>query len=246
MLFQTARQWAEAERHYREAVRIYEGLGLSGNAALTWNQLATLNKEVGNPVAAEAWYRKAIAGGEQAGNDLTAARARANLSSLLSSLPGRLAEARQLAEETLVTMGRVDPEGSEIWKVYSILSEILDQQGLTAQAMECRKLARQTKRNFAGTRHEVRRHTTLILEIIGATQVPSQRDRLEQNWPAPEQNDWTKLLIAIRQIMAGERDADTLCERLDLEDSMIVEAILDGIRDPSTLQDLLSTEEATS
>ncbi len=30
----------------------------------------------------------------------------------------------------------------------------------------------------------------------------------------------------IRKIIAGERDADSLCEHLDLEDSMIVETIL--------------------
>ena len=33
-----------------------------------------------------------------------------------------------------------------------------------------------------------------------------------------------------------------LCESLDLEDSMIVEAILQGLDDPSTLADLLPDE----
>ncbi len=50
---------------------------------------------------------------------------------------------------------------------------------------------------------------------------------------------WT----AIRSILAGERNADVLCESLDVDDSMIIEAILQGLEDPSSLQDLLPDEE---
>lgn len=59
-----------------------------------------------------------------------------------------------------------------------------------------------------------------------------------------EQHGWTKLVAALRRILAGERDADALCEALDLEDSMIIETILAGLSDPSSLSDLLPTESS--
>jgi len=61
---------------------------------------------------------------------------------------------------------------------------------------------------------------------------------------AMEQRGWTNLVAAIRRILAGERDADTLCESLDSEDSMIVDAILQGLADPSTLNDLLPDQDS--
>ena len=57
-LSRSARQWDEAEKHYREAARIFEELGMisgTNGAAATWNQLATLSKEAGKPEAAEMW-----------------------------------------------------------------------------------------------------------------------------------------------------------------------------------------------
>ena len=76
-----------------------------------------------------------------------------------------------------------------------------------------------------------------------AAQNADQRDTLiARGLPTLEKGGWTNL-AAIRRILAGERDADALCESLDPEDSMIVEAILAGIEDPSSLQDLLPAGE---
>lgn len=242
--FEEARQWDEAERHYREAARIHEGLGRLASAAQTWNQLAVVTLRAGKPAAAETWFRKAIEGSRQAGDLFTTARALGNLAGLLSSRPQRLDEARQLAEEDLTIRKTLDPGASEIWKTYSILSGIADQQGQPAEAREYRRLAREAKRNFAGTRHELRRHAQKILATVIATQDADQRDTLiAQGLPALEKGGWTNLVGAIRRILAGERDADALCESLDLEDSMIVEAILAGIEDPSSLQDLMPAGE---
>ncbi|MFP5286429.1 MAG: tetratricopeptide repeat protein, partial [Thermoanaerobaculia bacterium] len=127
--FQQARQWDDAERHYREAARINEGLGRLASAAQTWNHLANVNNQAGKPAAAETWYRKAIEGSRQAGDLFTTARALGNLAGLLSSQPQRLDEARQLAEEVLAIKKKLDPGVSEIWKTYSILSDIAGQQG---------------------------------------------------------------------------------------------------------------------
>ena len=60
----------------------------------------------------------------------------------------------------------------------------------------------------------------------------------ELNLRFPDAN----LVAAIRQVLAGERDADALCANLDLDDSMIIETILAGLADPSTLSDLLPSK----
>lgn len=247
MAFQTARQWDEAERHYRESALIEEKLGNLTGAAQTWGQLAAVNASAGKLAASEIWCRKVIDGSRQAGDVFTTARALGNFASLLSSQPDRLAEARQLAEEGLAISTTLDPGASEIWKAYSILANIASQEGRPSQADEYRRLAREAKRNFAGTRHELRRRASIIFMTVAAIHDSGQRDALEQGLPSLEQSGWTNLVTVIRRILSGERDADALCEGLDdSDDSMIVETILAGLEDPSTLQDLLPAEEPSS
>jgi len=137
-------------------------------------------------------------------------------------------------------------------KIVSI-AEIADQEAaletdagrqaeLQAQARDHRRLARETKCAFAGTRHELQQHLPLILGTIAAVQEPDGRHRLEQALPQFEQHGWTKLVAAIRRILAGERKADALCADLDSQDSMIIETILQGLADPSSLADLMPRE----
>jgi hypothetical protein len=54
------------------------------------------------------------------------------------------------------------------------------------------------------------------------------------------------LVGAIRRILAGERDEDALCDALDSEDSMVVDATLRGLEDPSSLDDLQPNDERKS
>ncbi len=256
-VFEAARQWDDAERHYRESARIEEERGNLAGAAQTWNQLANVNRMAGKPDAAERWYRKAIEGGRALGNPKELAPELNNLASLLRTQPGRLAEARQLAEEALAIKQTLDPGAAGIWKTYTILADIATQEAhattdarrqaaLHAQARDHRRLAREAQRNFAGTRYQLRQHAALILGTVVAIHDPKHRQGLEQALPALEQRGWTKLVAAIRRILAGERDADTLCAELDTEDSMIVDTILAGVADPSTLSDLLPSEPPES
>jgi len=46
-----------------------------------------------------------------------------------------------------------------------------------------RRLARDARRNFPGTRYELRRHGPLILMAVLATQDRKERDELEQRLP---------------------------------------------------------------
>lgn len=79
----------------------------------------------------------------------------------------------------------------------------------------------------------------IILGAWQAVQDPESVNEFCSVLPKLEELGYTKLVSAIRRILAGERDADALCLELDLEDFMIVETILIAIEDPSTLKSLL-------
>ena len=257
IVFQEAREWDEAERCYREAARIREELGMisgQNSAAGAWHQLAMVSNRAGKPEAAEIWYRKVIQVCRGSNHQVGLALTLFNLADLLQNLPGRLTEARQLAEEAFAIDKKLDPGAAEIWKTYDILAGIAEKEAasvsdsrtkseLQTQAGEYRRLAREAKRNFAGTRHELRKHAPLIVGTILATEQPVARTQLEELLPRLEQVGGTNVGNPIRRILDGERNADVLCESLDFDDSMIVEAILQGLDDPSSLQDLLPDEE---
>ena len=253
LVFQKARQWDEAERHYRESARLKEQHGNLAGAAQTWNRLAIVSKNAGKPDAAENWCRKAIEGDRALDNPKELAPDLNNLASLLRTQPGRLAEARQLAEETLAIMKTLDPGAAEIWTTYNVLAEIAEQEAAAAaedrpkaelqqQAAQYRRAAREAKRNFAGTRHELRRHLRVILGTLAAVEEPDRRSEFQEALSDMEQHGWTNVVAAIRRILSGERDAEALCAGLDFEDSMIIETILEALADPSTLADLLSPD----
>lgn len=258
-VFEEARQWDEAERHYRESARIKEERGDLAAAARTWNQLAMVNESAGKPDAAEMWYRKAIVGFRAVGDDISPSKCFSNLADLLQSQPGRLAEARQLAEEALAIDKTLDPGAAEIWKTYNLLAKIADQEALGVppsggsggkpakagtpnQAREYRRLARDAKRNFAGTRHELRQHAPLILATCIAVQNAGQRPVLDEALRRYADSSWKEMVAAIHRILAGERDEEALQEGQFGNSPMVLDAILQGLADPATLADLLPTE----
>ena len=73
---------------------------------------------------------------------------------------------------------------------------------------------------------------------MAATTDPEVRQQLEPELEGIEQRGFGDLVAAIRQILAGERDEERLCGTLDLEDSMVVMAMLRGIVDPATVEAL--------
>jgi tetratricopeptide (TPR) repeat protein len=233
---QEARQWEEAERCYRESARIAESHGDLGLAARNWSQLAQLNEFSGKVQAAEAWYRKTLQARRQAGDSVGLARTVSNLSLLLlRHQPERLAEARQLAEESLAIEQTLDPGAGGIWRTYSILADIAGKQNDPSQAREYRCRARQAYRNFAGSRRELLPYAQFIGIVVATATQLQFRSVSPFMLMAMEQKGWTDLVPVIRRIMDGERDVEALCEPLNFRDSMIVEAILEGIKGPSSL-----------
>jgi hypothetical protein len=79
-------------------------------------------------------------------------------------------------------------------------------------------------------------HAALIHRVVMASH---QRDLIPSLTPlikASEENGWIALMSVVRQILKGKRDI-SLMNGLDEEDRIIVEAILEGIRNPASLPD---------
>ncbi|WP_158521013.1 CHAT domain-containing tetratricopeptide repeat protein [Fuerstiella marisgermanici] len=249
MAFQESKQWEQAEHHYRESARLKEAQGMFGGqngVETTWNQLAVVAESSGKPEAAEIWYRKAIDGGRKTGDTASVAKMLNNLAVLLQSQPGRLDEARELAEEALAIKQTLDPGAAAIWKIYEILAQIADQQNRPDEAVEYRRQAREAKRNFAGNAHEMKRHLPVIVGVLRAIEQPETGDDFRAAIAKMEEHGWGNLVGAINEILAGERNAGALCAALDFEDSMIIETILAAIDDPTTLSDLLPKDNETN
>jgi hypothetical protein len=80
-------------------------------------------------------------------------------------------------------------------------------------------------------------HAGLIHRVVMHCNNPGSVPDLEQVLKQAEDNDWKQLVAAIREIMAGKREESVLLG-LDSEDRTIVESILLGLQDPSTMPDL--------
>jgi hypothetical protein len=52
--------------------------------------------------------------------------------------------------------------------------------------------------------------------------------------------EWGSLVTTLRALLDGARDEDALCDRLDLEDGLIVTTIFRCLTDPAVEQSLLS------
>ncbi|PWB58421.1 MAG: hypothetical protein C3F18_02415 [Nitrosomonadales bacterium] len=88
-------------------------------------------------------------------------------------------------------------------------------------------------------------HAALIHRVVMACH---QRDLIPSLTPfikASEENGWVALMKAVRQILNGKRDT-SLLNGLDEEDRIIVEAILEGIRNPSSLPDPQARADAVA
>ncbi len=180
--FKQAGQWEQAERHYREAAAINQRIGNLAAAAGNWNELAGVCHASGRSEAAETWCRKAVEGGAASGDTLGVSHRLNNLADLLQGQPGRLTEARRLAEESLAIKETLDPGAAEIWTTYEILAQIADRESRPEAAAGYRRLAREAKARFAGTAHEVRRFAPLIAAVaLAAGGHPEARSAADQS-----------------------------------------------------------------
>jgi len=254
-IFLRSGNYQEAERHYRESARMAQERGDLMRASQSWHMLAMVTARIGKPEAAATWYQKAIDGARAAGSLLSASKGLNNLAELLRTQPGRLDEARGLAAEALALKRGLDPGASEIWVTHALLADIAEQEAascpeelpkkeLQARAAMHRQLARDAKRAFAGTRQELQRYAPVILGVVFAVLEPTGRQEVENVLTAMRHRGWTDLVVVLHRILDGERDVNSLCANLDLEDSMIVEAVLNALSDPSSLAGFAEVESS--
>ena len=78
------------------------------------------------------------------------------------------------------------------------------------------------------------------------SRTPEKAAEFNSALSAMEEHGWANLVGAIRRILAGERNRDALCDKLDLEDSMIVETILEALENPAILQEMLPADMEAS
>jgi SagB-type dehydrogenase family enzyme len=162
------RQWDAAERHYREAARLTEECGHLTASVQTLNQLAECAQEAGRPESAEAWYRRALEVTRRIGNPTQRGQILCTLAAVLKNQPGRLAEAKSLAEEALHVAQRLDP-AADTWKGYAVLADILDQQAHAMSAGDSRSALEAEARDY----REVHRRAPMISAALARLDTPS-------------------------------------------------------------------------
>lgn len=87
-------------------------------------------------------------------------------------------------------------------------------------------------------------HASLVLAVVQTIHNPELKPHLEQVLLQSAQNGWQDLVNVINKIVAGSRD-QALLNGLDEEDSVIVDSILRGLQDPTTLPKVEQTGDAT-
>lgn len=80
----------------------------------------------------------------------------------------------------------------------------------------------------------IQTHAALIMSAVQCTQNPQMRAQMDIALKRSAENGWETLVAAITKVLNGSRE-ESLLNSLDDEDKIIVEAILKGIQDPSTL-----------
>ncbi len=228
-VYQECQDWAAADQAYRESARISEQQENITGAAATYGQLAILNERMQDLSQAEHWYRKALKIARKIGDQLSESKRLLNLADLLTKQSNRLPEANQLAIAALAIKESLDPAATEIWKTYGLLAKITTAQDEADKAKEYRYLARTAKAAFAGTQYELRQHAPLIELVVAALEDAAVREQFEPVLVQGVEFGRGQLVAAIRRVLDGERNREMLWDDLDLDDSMIIAAILQKI-----------------
>ena len=79
-------------------------------------------------------------------------------------------------------------------------------------------------------------HASLINMVVETIHNAQLRPQLSQVLKSSAENGWQNLVLRIYKILEGDR-SEMLLKNLDEEDAVIIEAILNGIQNPTTLPD---------
>jgi tetratricopeptide (TPR) repeat protein len=226
MVHEKGKNWTAADRSYRESARISEQYGILMRAANAYSQLAVLNQNTNNLPEAEKWYLKTLEIDRVINDDINHSKTLCNYAYFLANQQNCLLEAHQLAIEALAIRKTLDPATGLLWSNYSLLAIIATAQGETDKAKEYRQLARTAKAAFAGTQYELQQHESFIAAVAAAVGDKAAQSQLEPILTQKIENGRGQLVAVIRRVLAGERDIEVLWDDLDVDDSMIIAAIL--------------------
>lgn len=87
-------------------------------------------------------------------------------------------------------------------------------------------------------------HASLVQAVVQTIHNMDLKPHLDQILQQSAQNGWQDLVNAINKIIAGSRD-QSLINGLDEEDAVIIDSILRGLQDPSTLPEVEQSGDAS-
>lgn len=83
----------------------------------------------------------------------------------------------------------------------------------------------------------IQSHAVLIVSIVKACEDDEMLQKIEPMLKAAEEYGKPELSTALRRVLDGVREADDLSSNLDEDDAVIIDAILKGLQDPTSLPD---------
>jgi tetratricopeptide (TPR) repeat protein len=242
--FQRSKQWAEAELHYRQSIRVAGRIGDDACAAHGWMSMAGLCLEMGRRRLAEHCYRRVITAGRNVQHWRLVSDGLQELALMLHLRAGRLGEARSMADEALAMEQRLEPAAREISPIHDLLGKIIRAQAavevrsgpkirLLSEAQKLRRRARIAQLRAWNATGELKTWGLFIIGVVAACCFPKFGKQVEKSLSRRPQ---TQLAAATLQIIGGSRRADLLCEQLDLGAAVIVEAILATLANPNFIR----------
>ncbi len=167
---------------------------------------------------------RAIEFDEQLGNPKELAPDYSNLASLYLS-QGCLDEAARYARRAVEIKETLDLS-AEPWKTYNILARIAEAQGRAVEAAEWRRKEQESYAASAFVAHAIREWGPVMQSMVAACeghvqaakQVNSLLQQFEEGWPTT--------VAAVRRILDGERDIETLRTGLSPKSFVVIHTIL--------------------
>jgi tetratricopeptide (TPR) repeat protein len=224
MVAEEAKDWDEAERCYRESLKLEEQMNNPKGVAQTCNQLARVAAGAGRLEDAERWYLRTIEHAEYLPDQ--GAKVYSNLANLYLT-QNRLDEAEQYALKALAIKEQLDLSAKP-WTTYNILARITARQGRAAEAAQWRRKGQDSYAAYAGSSQSVQPWQQNLDVIAAACEGHAEAQNAAQQIIAQyrESESWGALVQAFRRILDGERDLESLRGELDRTDFVVVRALL--------------------
>ncbi len=238
----------EAEKAYKESLRLEESIGNNSGAGYTAGQLAILSYRARRYNDAELWHIKAKENFKKAEQQKETAMVYNNLADLLLNvhkIPQNerppafanrdlLSEAEQWAHQAREIRESIGDFSVEIWKTYGILANIAEALNNPKAVSHWRKKERKAYAAFPGHWAQYKKiWIPQIAAIRKAVQGDSEAKEtvagLLENFA--QTDDWKNLAVVLGKVLSGERDAEKLADayNLDVVDYLILVKVLEGV-----------------